>query len=124
MAVPKLKQLQTLDPKFKKVLLGIFSFVAAILLAAFGLEASNNDWDIGKLLEGKSWQEAKVKRDKHGNIVTDGSGKYTDEYNCEDFDTQQEAQEFFENAGGPSQDTNRLDGDKDGIACEHLPSRE
>ncbi|MBU0998120.1 excalibur calcium-binding domain-containing protein [Patescibacteria group bacterium] len=59
-------------------------------------------------------------RDKEGNVVTSG-GKYTDEYNCDDFKTQIEAQEFFDKSGGVSEDTNRLDGDKDGIACESLP---
>jgi len=42
---------------------------------------------------------------------------------CSDFDTQPEAQRFFERAGGPSQDPHRLDGDGDGIACESLPGR-
>jgi endonuclease YncB( thermonuclease family) len=40
---------------------------------------------------------------------------------CSDFDTQPEAQRFFERAGGPSQDPHRLDGDGDGVACESLP---
>ena len=59
-------------------------------------------------------------RDIDGNVVESG-GKYTDEYNCSDFETQEQAQKFFKNAGGPSQDVNRLDGDNDGIACESLP---
>jgi hypothetical protein len=42
-------------------------------------------------------------------------------YNCADFDTQEEAQEFFEEQGGPENDPNRLDADNDGIACEGLP---
>ena len=66
------------------------------------------------------WQ---VSRDAEGNIVPDGQagGKYTDEYNCSDFATQAEAQRFFEKAGGIEGDTNRLDGNKDGQACESLP---
>ena len=39
--------------------------------------------------------------------------------NCSDFDTQDEAQEFFE-AAGPG-DPHGLDADDDGIACETLP---
>ena len=64
-------------------------------------------------------------RDKLGNVVPNGQagGKYTDEYNCDDFSTQPEAQTFFKNAGGPSKDTNRLDGDNDGKACESLPEK-
>ena len=41
--------------------------------------------------------------------------------NCGDFDTWQEAQDFFLSQGGPSQDPHRLDGDKNGVACESLP---
>lgn len=40
-------------------------------------------------------------------------------YNCADFDTQAQAQQFFRDAG-PG-DPNGLDADSDGIACEHLP---
>lgn len=40
---------------------------------------------------------------------------------CSDFQTQKEAQEFYEGAGGPHQDPHRLDPDKDGVACESLP---
>jgi hypothetical protein len=62
-------------------------------------------------------------RDKNGNVVPDGTAgaKYTDEYNCADFSTQPESQAFFDKAGGVTKDTNRLDGDKDGVACEDLP---
>jgi hypothetical protein len=41
--------------------------------------------------------------------------------NCSDFDTQREAQCFFEAAGGPARDPHRLDADGNGIACEALP---
>ena len=40
---------------------------------------------------------------------------------CPHFSTQQEAQRFFERAGGPATDPHRLDADRDGIACETLP---
>jgi micrococcal nuclease len=40
---------------------------------------------------------------------------------CSDFDTQAEAQAFYEAAGGPEKDPHRLDRDQDGIACESLP---
>jgi len=105
--------------------------VAAVaLLAAFGLEVSQNDWDLGKLWETKSFQESKVSRDdfgnilfdKLGNITTDKTmGKKADDYNCDDFSTQPEAQAFFEKVGGVGNDVNRLDGNKDGEACESLP---
>lgn len=44
---------------------------------------------------------------------------------CSDFDTQEEAQRFFEEQGGPEEDPHRLDedpGEDDGQACENLPS--
>ncbi|MCX6740022.1 MAG: excalibur calcium-binding domain-containing protein [Candidatus Parcubacteria bacterium] len=120
MAIPKLKPFANASEGTKKVLKPLLIGAIAILLAAFGLEVSNTDWDLGKLLSGSNLNEAKVMRDKSGNVVESG-GKYTDEYNCADFATQPEAQKFFKNAGGPSQDTNRLDGDNDGTACEALP---
>lgn len=100
------------------------------LLATFGLEVSQNDWDLGKLMETKSFQESKVSRDekgdllfdKLGNLTTDKTlGKKADDYNCDDFATQPEAQAFFLKVGGVGNDVNRLDGNKDGQACESLP---
>lgn len=41
---------------------------------------------------------------------------------CSDFDTQQEAQRFYE-AHDPEKDPHRLDGDRDGEACESLPRK-
>ncbi len=46
---------------------------------------------------------------------------YTGDYDCSDFDTQEEAQEFFEDEGGPDDDSHNLDRDVDGVACENLP---
>lgn len=120
MALPKIKALENAGQGTKKAAKPILIVVLALLLGALGLEATNNDWDLGKLLSGSSVSEARVKRDKAGNVVTEG-GKYTDEYNCDDFATQEEAQTFFINAGGPNEDVNRLDGDNDGQACESLP---
>ena len=121
--LPKFKPLADAPEGKKKIVKPVLMGILALLLGAFGLEASNNDWDLGKLLSGSSLEEAKVMRDKEGNVVTSG-GKYTDEYNCDDFETQPKAQKFFTNAGGPSKDTNRLDGDNDGQACESLPKGE
>ena len=47
-------------------------------------------------------------------------GEYGD-MDCGDFSTQAEAQEFFENEGGPDEDYHNLDRDGDGVACETLP---
>lgn len=46
---------------------------------------------------------------------------YTGDYDCPDFSTQEEAQEFFESEGGPYDDPHNLDRDGDGVACESLP---
>jgi len=43
-----------------------------------------------------------------------------DEYNCEDFETWEQAQEVYEYYGGVENDAHRLDRDKDGVACEIL----
>ena len=40
---------------------------------------------------------------------------------CGNFDTWVQAQEFYEDSGGPDRDPHRLDRDRDGIACESLP---
>lgn len=100
------------------------------LLAALGMEVTNNDWDIGQLIKTRSFEESRVSRDEEGNVLfdifgnvtTDSSqGKKSDDYNCDDFLTQPEAQNFYKKVGGLGNDVNRLDGDKDGTACESLP---
>lgn len=44
---------------------------------------------------------------------------YGNEYNCDDFSTQEEAQAVYDS---DTSDPNYLDGDNDGVACEALPS--
>lgn len=145
-ALPKLPGLANASEGTKKyVKYGLFGLLA-LLLGAFGLEATNNDFDLGSIMSGNSVQESKIERDADGNLqrtedggfltkilrdlegneVPEGTAgaKYTDEYNCDDFTTQPQAQRFFDKAGGVSEDTNRLDGDKDGEACESLPRGE
>ncbi len=109
--------------KFAKGLLGV---VIVVLLGALGLEISNKDFDLGALLSGKSLKEAQMQRDAKGNLTGETLGdacgdKAKDVYNCDDFATQQEAQEKMEECLALGKDVNRLDGDKDGIACENLP---
>jgi len=44
------------------------------------------------------------------------------DYDCSDFDTQPEAQDFFiEQGGSTTNDPHNLDADHDGVACESLP---
>ncbi len=106
------------------------AIIFVVLLGAFGLEASQNDWDLGKMIQTGSVQESKVSRDESGNILWDREGNMTtdktkgktaNDYNCDDFTTQPEAQAFFLKVGGKGNDINRLDGNKDGQACESLP---
>lgn len=56
--------------------------------------------------------------------AADGDGLRYDprgvDRNCGDFETQAEAQAFFEAVGGPDVDRHRLDGDGDGVACASL----
>lgn len=142
MPLPKFKPVANSSEKTKKKIKLLLGGLLGILVAAFGLEATNNDWDLGSILGGNSVSDSKVVRDESGNIKRDAQGgmitrvkrdkegniipqeqaggKYTDEYNCKDFDTQPEAQRFFDKAGGVGHDTNRLDGDGDGVACEDL----
>lgn len=130
--------------KKRKVAKGILGVVVVILLGALGLETTNTDFDLGSLFSGESASDSKILRDENGNLLRNDQGgfvtnllrdkegnavpegtvgaKLTDEYNCADFATQVEAQKFYVNAGGVSEDTNRLDGDKDGEACESLPT--
>ena len=106
----------------------IAAFIA--LLVALGLETSQKDFDLGKLIQTHSLQQSEVSRDKSGNILFDKfgnmttdstKGKKASDYNCSDFSTQPEAQAFFLKVGGTGNDLYRLDGDKDGNACESLP---
>ncbi len=112
------------DTLEKKFLLGALS----ILGVAGGMEVANTDFDVKKLIQTKGdFAASKVLRDKSGNILTEEdlkqgkAGKYTDEYDCKDFTTQRDSQVFYDKAGGAKGDTNRLDGNKDGVPCQALP---
>jgi len=118
--------------------------IGAVLLVALGFEVANTDVDLNSMLEGNSVSDSVIERDAEGNLETAEDGgfmtqafldmegnevpegtagaKYADEYNCDDFATQEEAQRFFENAVGVDNDINRLDGNNDGVACQALPS--
>ena len=118
--------------------------VGTVLLIALGLEVAETDVDLGTLVETGSISDSVIERDEDGNLATSETGelitkiwrdangnevaegtpgaKGEDEYNCDDFATQPEAQRFFANAGGVANDVNRLDGNKDGVACQALPA--
>jgi hypothetical protein len=55
-------------------------------------------------------------------VACGGSTGGGDVKDCADFATQPQAQRYFEEHGGPAKDPSRLDADKNGKACEELPS--
>ncbi|HVT04374.1 MAG TPA: excalibur calcium-binding domain-containing protein [Thermoanaerobaculia bacterium] len=143
MPIPKFKPIANASGGSKKIIKPLLIGLLAVLAGAFGLEATGSDWDLGKIVKGSSASDAKILRDQNGNVRRDSRGeivtrvtrdkegnivpegqagaKYTDQYNCADFETQPASQRFFDKAGGIGHDTNNLDGDKDGVACESLP---
>ena len=124
MAIPKIK----VPKKAYKFVKGGLGVIIVLLLGAFGLEATDNDWDLGALLSGKGFDGSKIIRDEDGNINFDGVSPLVancevDEYNCDDFTYRAQAQDVMERCGGKGKDVNRLDGDNDGVACESLPEK-
>jgi len=55
------------------------------------------------------------------DYMTERSYRESSDYDCTDFSTHSEAQDFFESEGGPDEDYHNLDRDGDGVACESLP---
>ena len=100
--------------------------IIATLLIALGLEASNTDLDLGKLAETHSIKESVIKRDVDGNLIMGSmcEPKQTYNYNCDDFSYQEEAQKVYEKCAKNGLDVHGLDGNKDGVACQSLPTKE
>jgi hypothetical protein len=133
--MPTLSSLRS-SKKFRLVLIGVLIVIALIiayffekvrwfmiaiavmLAAAFGMEVTNHDWDMNKLMHTGSFAESRVPRDEKGNMVLE---KLCDgpDYDCKDFETQEEAQTYLVSCG-KKHDMYGLDRDKDGIACEDL----
>jgi Excalibur calcium-binding domain len=58
------------------------------------------------------------------NNIVEADNPYSEtslDHDCSDFDTQEDAQLFFEANGGPDYDEHDLDRDGDGIACDWNP---
>ncbi|MEK7612013.1 MAG: excalibur calcium-binding domain-containing protein [Patescibacteria group bacterium] len=85
-----------------KYLLGIGAVIGAIWFFT-----SSNSTSTPRLINNDD-PEVERSREEYGD------------YDCPDFNTQKEAQEFFEIEGGPDDDYHGLDRDNDGIACETL----
>ncbi len=76
------------------------------------------DWRRGKRSQSPADAITEKEKDVDPALRYDPFGPDRD---CGDFRSQEEAQRFFEAAGGPEKDPHRLDSDGDGIACEGLP---
>jgi len=99
--------------------------IIILLLVTLGLEVSNNDWDLGKMVRTGSVSQSKIQRDDSGNLIMGGMcnpGQDFD-YNCDDFATQEEAQRVYEKCAKNGLDIHHLDGNKDGVACQNLPRK-
>jgi uncharacterized membrane protein len=105
-----------------KAVLGV---VLALLIGAFGMEATNHDYDVKKLVETKSFTASKIERDPKGNLINVDSFCKSEkiDYNCSDFRSQVEAMDVYNKCklAGKNMDAFGLDGDKDGKVCESLP---
>lgn len=105
-----------------KVVIGA---MIALLVGAFGMEVSNTDYDVGKLIETKSFTASKIERDEKGNLknVDAFCNAAKSDYNCVDFKTQAEAMSVYNRCKslGKNMDVYGLDRDSDGKVCESLP---
>ncbi len=96
--------------------------IGAVLLIALGLEATNTDVDLGKLVETGSLSESMIQRDENGKALY-GATCEENVYNCSNFKTQPEAQEVYDTCTtAENRDRHGLDRDGDGIACQSLPA--
>lgn len=105
-----------------KVVIGA---MIALLVAAFGMEVTNHDYDVKKLAETKSFAASKIERDDKGNLINIDSFCKSEkiDYNCKDFKNQVEAMEVYNRcaSSGKNMDAFGLDRDRDGKVCESLP---
>lgn len=101
--------------KFRIWILGLM----VVVLGALGMEMTNHDYDVQKLMETGSFSESRVNVTENGTWLI-GECQKKDNFNCSNFAYQEEAQRLFDECGGVENDIHRLDGDKDGIVCESL----
>ena len=96
------------------------SGIGVVLLVALGLEASNTDVDLGRLVETGSLSESMIKRDENGKALY-GATCEENVYNCSNFKTQPEAQEVYDTCTSEeNRDRHGLDKDGNGLACQSL----
>ncbi|WP_343840156.1 thermonuclease family protein [Salinibacillus aidingensis] len=100
---------------------GIWSINGYVTEEGFNDSASGNSSDGGSSSgsgSGSSGSDSGSSGSGSGEVIYDPDGPDRD---CGDFDTHNQAQNFFEAAGGPNSDPHRLDRDGNGLACESLP---
>ena len=116
----------------------ILLVILVLLAIAMWLEGFDYDIDLQKYWESWSYSESRVERikDSDGNyieIITGNCNRSEFDFNCADFETQHEAQNKYSECASLISENNPwidirkldiywLDGDKDGIVCEALPS--
>lgn len=99
----------------------------ALLMIAFGMEATNHDYDMKTLIQTGSFAASAIERDASGNLLPQSVDAFCNaekqDYNCSDFKNQPEAQQVYDRCKtlGKNMDVYHLDGDKDGTVCESLP---
>ena len=116
-----------LGKRSKQILVG----TGIVAGAALGLELFDYDLDLETLWETWDIQSSRIENKKWVRLI----GKcVSNDLNCANFSTQDEAQELYEECAtqieannsevddAKSIDVYGLDRDKDGIVCEHLPS--
>ena len=94
--------------------------IALMLAMALGLEISGHDYDVGKFLKTGSLKESQIDMTKNGYWKI-GDECTQETLDCDDFEYQEDAQDYYEKCGGIENDVSGLDRDKDGVACEMLP---
>ena len=108
-----------------------------LMLGALGMQVYDFDFDLWKLIETRSFTESRVDNvtDSEWNsytVITGTCNKNDFDLNCDDFDTQEQAQDQYNTcfdalaSNNPSIDVKKLDiywldGNNNGIVCESLP---
>lgn len=123
---------------FGKKATGLLVVILVLLAIAMWLEGFDYDVDLGKLWKTGSYSESRVEtlKDSEGNslrLITGNCNSKEFDLNCSDFTTQDEAQKKYQEcadeiaSNNPGVDIIKLDiygldGNKNGIVCEALPS--
>ncbi len=105
-----------------KIIIGVI-----IILVVIGILVSKNPESKNNLSQKSTPEKTSTTSPEDSSYIrtddyaTERSYKEDQDYDCSDFYSQYEAQEFFESKGGPGSDYHNLDRDGDGVACETLP---